>query len=571
VVGAVRDEQGQLRPLAGGSFRLVAADGHVTVLPGTVQSDGTVVARFTLPPTASAHLEFVPDASSIGKGEVLRAAASAPQSLQVEVCAFRARVVQPAPYEALVAGQSTLLSAVLFNAANEVPIASPPAGLSLEFTVQVEGEPPRRLQANETLAATWTPPPSPKPRPVRLSVGGRAGAQVVCPASEETVTVSDLGLGFDTSDLPKTCYVGVPCKGVVKLQRPPPGPGRHPVDTLLEDKQVVARLLDTGEERFRGAPRADDRYAFSATYTEPKSASWSLVFETPRGPVTMPTHEVRVRPALRLALPEVLDLGSHSAGSAGGCQKLDFSSSQAVEEHPFWLNAEGLTGCQARPVLFFKNPAGGEDTLPLEGGLDVKALDPKNRGLDVCLQVPRCAGEVSPDSAVLKVVPLNIAFASQARTVRLRWKVEGRGFLACHGLWIWPAVGLFGLALLVAGFTRPARFPPGASLRVAGSERGMRQSAAILLQDCPGSSAGFFRDARLGLHGDGDVNGRTRGALLVLRAVRGAGVVLEGQGPLEQQDRRTLKWEPVGDLARGHLPLPSVLYRAGGLFFKLEL
>jgi hypothetical protein len=52
---------------------------------------------------------------------------------------------------------------------------------------------------------------------------------------------------------------------------------------------------------------------------------------------------------------------------------------------------------------------------------------------------------------------------------------------------------------------------------------------------------------------------------------RGTGVVLEGQGPLEQQDRRTLKWEPVGDLARGHLPLPSVLYRAGGIFFKLEL
>jgi hypothetical protein len=222
-------------------------------------------------------------------------------------------------------------------------------------------------------------------------------------------------------------------------------------------------------------------------------------------------------------------------------------------------------------MLYFKNAAGGEDMLPLEGGLNVEALDPKNRQLDVCLQVPRCAGEVSPDSAVLRVVPRNAAFTSQARTVRLRWKVEGRGFLACHGLWIWPGVGLVGLAFLVVGFTRPARFPPGASLRVAGSERGMRQSAAILLQDCPGSSAGFFRDARLGLHGDGDVNGRTRGALIVLRALRGAGVVLEGQGPLEQQDRRTLKWEPVGDLARGHLPLPSVLYRAGGLFFKLEL
>jgi hypothetical protein len=571
VVGAVRDDKGALRRITGGSFRLVGADGQATVLPGTVQPDGSVVATFKLPPTASAHLEFVPDASSIGKGEVLRASASAPQSLQVEVCAFRARVVQPAPYEALVAGQRTLLTAVLTDAADEVPITSPPAGLSLEFTLHVEGEPPQRVPANETRAATWTPPPSPKPRTVRISAGGRAGEQVVCPAREVAVTVSDLGLGFDTSELPTTCYVGVPCRGVVTLQRPAPGPGRQQVDTLLGDAQVVARMLDTGEERFRGAPRTDDRYAFSATYTEPKSASWSIVFETPRGPVTMPPHEVRVRPALRLALPEVLDFGALPAGSAGGCQKLDFSSSQAVEEHAFLLRAEGLMGCQARPVLFFKNPAGGEDVLPLEGGLTVDALDPKDRRLDVCLQVPRCAGEVSPDSAVLKVEPRNAAFASQARTVRLRWKVEGRGFLACHGLWIWPAVGLFGLAFLVAGFTRPARFPPGASLRVAGSERGMRQAAVFLLRDCPGSSAGFFRDARLGLHGDGDVNGRTRNALIVLRAERGAGVVLEGQGPLEQQDRRTLKWEPVEDLARGHLPAPSVLYRAGGTFFKLEL
>jgi hypothetical protein len=465
-----------------------------------------------------------------------------------------------------------LLSAVLFDAADAVPIPSPPAGLSLEFTLQVEGEPPVRVQANDTLAATWTPPPSPKPRTVRLSAGGRAGERVVCPAREESVTVSDLGLGFDTSKLPTTCYVGVPCQGVVTLQRPVlGGPGRHQVDTLLEDTKVVARMLDTGEERYRGAPLKGDRYEFSATYTEPKSASWSLVFETPRGSVAMPAHEVRVRPALRLALAEVLDFGTLSAGSEGGCQKLDFSNSQAVEEHAFLLRTEGLAGCQARPMLYFKNPAGGEDVRPLEGGLRLDALDPKDRRLDVCLQVPRCAGEVSPDSAVLRVEPHNTAFASQARTVRLRWKVEGRGFLACHGLWIWPSAGLFGLAFLVAGFTRPARFPPGASLRMAGSERGMRQSAAILLQDCPGSSAGFFRDARLGLHGDGDVNGRTRNALIVLRAQRGAGVVLEGQGPLEQQDRRTLKWEPVGDLARGHLPSPSVLYRAGGTFFKLEL
>jgi hypothetical protein len=132
-------------------------------------------------------------------------------------------------------------------------------------------------------------------------------------------------------------------------------------------------------------------------------------------------------------------------------------------------------------------------------------------------------------------------------------------------------LALLGFGVLVAGFIQPARFPTGASLRVAGSERGIRQAAAVLLQDCPGSGPGFFRDARLGLHGDGEVNGRVRTAVVVFRATRGTGVMLTGNGPLEQQDRRTLRWEPVADLAQGHVPSPSVLYRAGGTYFKVEL
>jgi hypothetical protein len=53
--------------------------------------------------------------------------------------------------------------------------------------------------------------------------------------------------------------------------------------------------------------------------------------------------------------------------------------------------------------------------------------------------------------------------------------------------------------------------------------------------------------------------------------VQGGGVVLQGLGPVERQDRRSLRWEPVDDLARGHVPSPGVLYRAGGTFFKVEV
>lgn len=572
-VGAVRDEHGALRRITGGSFRVTDASGHTTEHPGTVQPDGSVVAGFTLPASDSARIEFVPIKPPLARGETLRSAASEAQDLKVEVCGFRARVVQPAEHEALVAGQSTSLGARLFDAAGQVPVGTPPAGLSLSFTVQVEGEPPRTLSADGALSAAWTPPASPKPREVRISAGGRAGDRVVCPAGEVSATVSDLGLGFDTSELPRTCYVGLPCKGAVRLVRPEPGTGRQQVDSLLADPKVEARMVDTGQERYRGPPRTDDRYEFLATYTEVGAASWSLVFQTPKGPVGMPAHEVRVRPQLKLELPAELDFGTVAAGTpmTGACQKLDFSHSRGAEEHRWELRAEGVEGCQARPVLHFRNALGQEDERSLAPSLGIDALDPQARWLDICLEVPRCAGEVSPSTAVLRVVPLTPEFTAQEKTVRLRWKVEGRSFLACYGAWVWSSLALLGFGVMLAGFTQPARFPPGASIRVAGSERGIRQSAAILLQACPGSAPGFYRDARLGLHGDGEVNGRSRNAPILLRATRGAGVVLMGTGPLEQQDRRTLKWEPVTDLAQGHVPSPSVLYRAGGTYFKVEL
>ena len=573
-VGAVRDDQGVVRRIPGGTFRVTDATGKSTDHRGTVQPDGTVTVDFTLPPTDSARVEFIPEKPPLAPGETLRTAGSEARSLKVEVCGFRARLVQPSSVapETLVAGQATPLRASLFDAAGQRPVATP-AGLSLAFTVQVDGEPVQTLAADKELSASWTPPASPRPRQVRISAGGRVGERIVCPAGEATATVSDLGLGFDTSGLPHTCYVGLPCRGTVVLQRPTDPGIRHRVDELLLDPRVEARMEDTGEERYRGPPRAGDRYEFLATYDKPKSVSWSLVFETPRGPVAIPAHEVRVRPQLKLELPAELDFGTVAASTpvTGACQKLDFGRSQGAEEHRWELRAEGLEGCQARPVLSFLNALGAADVRGLVPSLGIDALDPQDRRLDICLEVPRCAGDVSPDSAVLRVVPLTPEFKAQEKTVRLRWKVEGRGFLGCHGAWVWPTLALLGFGVLLAGFTQPARFPSGASIRVAGSERGMRQAAAILLLDCPGSSPGFFRDARLGLNGDGEVNGRTRNAVILLRATRGAGVVLAGQGPLEQQDRRTLQWEPVTDLAQGHVPSPSVLYRAGGTYFKVEL
>lgn len=573
VVGGVREGSGGLRRIAGGVFRVTDADGHTTETPGSVEPDGTVTARVPLPASASARIEFVPTPPPLAPGESLHTAASEPQALTVEVCGLRARVVQPTAHEALVSGQATPLRVRLFDAAGQLPVATPPAGLALEFTVQVEDEDPITIAADRELSAAWTPPASPSPREARLSAGGRAGDRVVCPAEELPVTVSDLGLGFDTSKLPGTCYIGWPCEGTVRLLRPEPGASRQRVDTLLADPKVVVFQEDTGTERYRGPPRADDQYTFSATYSQPGGASWSLVLQTPRGPVAMPVHELHIRPPLELHLPAQMDFGTVAAGTPREkvCQRLDFSQTPGAEEHRWGLSVEGLAGCQARPMLQFVARGRTDARSLVAERVEVEALDPRARWLDICLEVPRCAGEVAPETAVLRVVPLTPEFESQQKTVRLRWTVEGRSWLGCHGVWVWPCLALLGLGVVLVGFTRPARFPPGASIRVAGSERGIRQAAAVLLRACPGSGPGFYRDARLGLQGDGEVKGALRNALVHLRADRGAGVLLAGPGPLEQQDRRTLKWEPVAELARGHVPSSSALYRAGDTYFKVEL
>lgn len=577
LVGAVRDNGGTLRQVTGGTFRVTDAQGGVTEVPGAVQSDGQVTADYTLPPTEGLRVEFVPKLT-VRKNEVLRSAASTAQSLQVEVCGLRARVVAPGEGEPLVSGQQLSLRAVLLDAAGKVPLATPPPGTTLEFLVQLEGEAAQKLPASGALEAGWLPPRSAQPAPARqarISASGRAGDRVVCPAGEVTVTVSELGLGFDTSDLPRTCYVGLPCRGTVVLKRPSPGPGRAQVDAKLAAPGLRVRQVDTGDTYREGPLTPDDRYTFETSYTQVKSASWSLVLLSAQGEevAVMPGHPVQVRPALRLELSSELDFGTVAAGTAmaSTCKRLDFGNSKAVEEHQWALRAEGLQGCQARPVLLYLNAAGQTDTRRLDTVVPIEALDPEHRWLDVCLEVPRCAADVSPPAAVLHVTPLTPEFASQATTVRLRWRVEARSPVACHGFWLLPALGSLGAVVLLAGFTRPARFPPGAAVRIAGSERGLRQAASVLLRACPGSSPGFFRDARLGMQGDGNVTGRVRGAAVVLRAVQGGGVVLAGNGPVERQDRRTLKWEPVDDLASGHVPSPGTLYRAGGTLFQVEL
>jgi len=573
VKGTVRDGQGRLRPVTSGAFRLTDADGHASDVPGRVQPDGTVTAELTLPASGSLRLEFVPAPPPLASGEQLRSLTSTPEALKVEICSLRARIVAPVDLELVLSGQALPLRATLLEADGQTPVAAALTGVSLVFTLSVEGEGAREEKADSSLSASWMPPPSPSPRRVEISAGGRAGARVICPAGPVHVTLSDIGVGFDTSALPRTCYMGLPCQGTARLLRPTAGLLRQRVDELLGDPATRVDVVDSGKTIRQSPPVPEDVYAFDAVYTEAKFASWSLTLHTPRGDFSMPAHEVQIRPPLKLSLPAELDFGSVPAGTevAKTCRQLDFGPSQAVEEHRWDLAVEGRAGCRARPVLGYINSAGQPDFRPLEPKLVIDALDSKHRWLNVCLEVPPCDGDSSRAGTGLRVTPLTPEFAAQATTVHLRWKIEGKGFLACHAPWLAPLSAVLLVGFILLGIVRPARFPPGTSIWIAGSDKGIQRTSPLLLRESPGSSAGFLRDARLGLHGDGSLNGRLRGAVASLHATRSRGVLVRSTGLLEQQHPRTKKWEPVEGASRGYPPVSGALYRAGGTVFKLEL
>lgn len=573
LVGSLRDEAGNPRSTPGGDFVFTGSDGRSFTIPGSPQQDGTVTAKVKLQAIDGLKVEFRPKLPSLASHEKVALGTSKATPIQIELCEARAQVISPSAGEPLLAGQPVLLRATLLHPQTNQPITVP--GAQLEFDVRPAGMAATKVAANASLEARYTPPASADPRPIQLSVSGRVGERAICPAPEITVEASDSGLAFDLSDLPDRCYVGSPCVGDLSLRLPPVGtPARQRADRLLADPKVSLRITDNSA--LIGTASASSGAArLTRQYTTPANADWQVVLVDGAGVELLRSavHTVTVRPPLKLSLPDRLDFGTIPAGSdlEQVCQTLDFSASQAAEEHGFrveWVNGGG---CKSTPKLMFLGALGFIDTASLSPHRDVEALDPDQPTLTICLDVPRCDADASPKGAALRVTPLTAAFANQATTVNLLWDVEGRSWLSCNLWWVAPSGGIFALLLLIYGFIRPARFGESAAVRVADDVKNMRRVHALVLREQPGSGAGFYRDARVGVHADGTVDGRLRLALVELRAVKGGGVLmfpLNG-GAIEVQDRRTKRFEPVSVPKEGYSP-GQELYRVGPIVLKVE-
>lgn len=567
VVGTVTDQHGDPRGLSGGTFEVTSDTGQTRTVNGLLRRDGTVVAEVPILSGNSVSIVFTPKLQ-LGKRETFTRSAASPMTLKVETCAYRARLAEPAGGALVTSGVPVTLRAALFDGDNQQPAQVSAA--SVRFTVSVGGQ-TETLSADANLQAVWSPPSFATPTVASIYASGTAGGRAICHGGRAEVTVGDIAVGFDASGLPEVCWSHLPCEGDVKMVLPD-GPERATVEQMLAEPGVEVVLYSGIDPVWRGAPRSDHTYRFRATYDHSKAVPWHAeLIRADGATIVMPDHHIAVREGLTLDLAPIIDFGEVPAGSTwwSHCEKLDFSTSRSAQLHRWEVTLLGAEACQAAPVLAFTNASGSQDRLSLSPTIQIDAFDPDNPWLDVCLDVPRCAGEVSPDGVRLHVRPLTPEFADREATIGVKWTVVNRNPFACYGWLLGPLLGLLGLFLLVFGIVRPNRFPDGASLRVGANARAVKRSSGVVLTDCPGSGAGFYRDARLGLHGDGTCSGRLRDAILTLKAAPGGLVVISGR--LQMQNRRSGQWEEADERTRGHTPISGAIYRVGDLFFSVEV
>lgn len=351
---------------------------------------------------------------------------------------------------------------------------------------------------------------------------------------------------LDTGNLPVTCQAGQPCTGRVSTDR---------------NGQIV---ITAGAQNVGGGR---SEAVLNVTPSAPGELPITVRLLGEDGSVIAEQiHVVTVMEALELVLPDVIDFGQIDAGTPtldpGSCQVLDLTGSRGLSAYTFHIASNRPPGCQADPALRFVTRSGR--AVALELPLAGYALDSTST---LCLAVPYCTGE-SVQNATLTITPVGGAAAEPAGTVTLRWEVTGRSWLACNAGWLLVVGGVLVGIWVVMGFIRPHRFSKTISITIAGSQKGLRRTSPQRLRECTGSRAGFYTDACLGVHADGSINGRARGALLQLQA--GPRGEIRIRGPVTVMDRRTRQLETPDDLEQGHIPTEGATYCVGDLWFRFE-
>ncbi|MES2644216.1 MAG: vWA domain-containing protein [Myxococcota bacterium] len=264
--------------------------------------------------------------------------------------------------------------------------------------------------------------------------------------------------------------------------------------------------------------------------------------------------------------PNPIDLGQWR-GERGGtrrCATLDLSGSKNADRVPITCTPAGFEGQGEGPLVATCTPvAGSEATVGANRG--------QPQRWEVCVEAPGCCDAASSTGAPsVTLVGANPHYAPGAVRVPVSFAIDATGFFRCWWPWIAGTVGTFTGLWLVVGFLRPHDFDPAATVRIAGSEAGLKRGTALVLREQPGGRRGFYRDGRACLSADGDFLRKPGLAILVLEAGAGGSTRFKKTNGLEKKNRRTAKWEPVetGELSLGYTP--GVVYRVGNLHVRFD-
>jgi hypothetical protein len=263
--------------------------------------------------------------------------------------------------------------------------------------------------------------------------------------------------------------------------------------------------------------------------------------------------------------PNPIELGSWAGerGSAERCADIDLSGSRNADQVPVTCAVEG------------QSDGAGVSCAPVPGSEAALASGKPGQPLRwrVCVRAEGCCDALPGPTDEPFVVTFQGAhphYAAGAVRVPVRWSVTPTGWWACWWIEVLTAVGACALGVLVYGFLSPNSFDPALSVRVAGSEAGMRRASALVLCEQPGGRRGWYRSARLALAADGSPVRDLRRAAVALHAGP-RGTTSWGRGAaIERFDRRASRWValPPEDLAAG--ADPGVVYRCGAIYLKFQ-
>lgn len=199
--------------------------------------------------------------------------------------------------------------------------------------------------------------------------------------------------------------------------------------------------------------------------------------------------------------------------------------------------------------------------------LAVSALGPRRWVLR--LKSGECPGACARD--VARHLDLTAERTGGRETIRvpLVMEVVPDAWYYCWRYEIAGALATIATGFIWAGVYLPSRFRRGLGVQLGDTPR-VDDGVAYLIRTVRGSRAGFYRDARVFITSDHQVVGRSRHALIRLRA-RGGSVMMRPElGTKIWRQSTGRRWEPVDDV-EGPMEL-GALYRAGEnrLFFELR-